>query len=119
MEAPRNAHSHHPRVLTGHAPHPNKQHKELMGFGGGRGDATGKEPGDGEGMAEAGRWDRRGADECCQMLPTQSATRAISHGGVVGGRSHDCDFMGIILVTIDGQAAAGRAPRTDVEQRRQ
>ncbi|XDV39956.1 hypothetical protein PO909_009127 [Leuciscus waleckii] len=28
MEARRNAHSHHPRVLTGHAPHPNKQHKE-------------------------------------------------------------------------------------------
>ncbi|XDV15266.1 hypothetical protein PO909_015390 [Leuciscus waleckii] len=28
MEACRNAHSHHPRVLTGHAPHPNKQHKE-------------------------------------------------------------------------------------------
>lgn len=48
------------------------------------------------------------------MLPTKSETRTIAHGGVDG------DSSGIILVTIDGQAAAGRrAPHADVEPRKQ
>lgn len=53
------------------------------------------------------------------MLLTQSAINTIVHSGVNGGRSHDGDLRGIILVTINEEAAAGRDSHADVEPRKQ
>lgn len=69
-------------------------------------------------MVDAGRWDCGDTDGCFQMLLTQSATRTIAHSGLNGGNSHDGDLRGIILVTIDEQAVAGRNSRADVKPRK-